>query len=46
MFDGPQRAIRDAVQALGIEVRAGSHTGKWESEAITSAGSRCISARA
>ncbi len=36
MFDGPQRAIRcamairDAVQALGIEVRAGLHTGECE----------------
>jgi class 3 adenylate cyclase len=36
MFDGPQRAIRcamavrDAVQALGIEVRAGLHTGGCE----------------
>jgi class 3 adenylate cyclase len=36
MFDGPQRAIRcamsirDAVQALGIEVRAGMHTGECE----------------
>src|SRR5580693_1334525 len=36
MFDGPQRAIRcamairDAVQALGIQVRAGLHTGEWE----------------
>jgi class 3 adenylate cyclase len=35
-FDGPQRAIRsamairDAVQALGIEVRAGLHTGERE----------------
>jgi class 3 adenylate cyclase len=34
MFDGPQRAIRcamairDTVQALGIEVRAGLHTGE------------------
>jgi hypothetical protein len=34
MFDGPQRAIRcatairDAVRALGIEVRAGLHTGE------------------
>jgi class 3 adenylate cyclase len=34
MFDGPQRAIRcamsirDAVQSLGIEVRAGLHTGE------------------
>jgi hypothetical protein len=36
MFDGPQRATRcalaipDAVQALGIEVRAGLHTGECE----------------
>jgi class 3 adenylate cyclase len=36
MFDGPQRAIRcamsicDAVQALGIEVRAGLHTGECD----------------
>jgi len=36
MFDGPQRAIRcaisirDAVRALGIEVRAGLHTGEVE----------------
>jgi class 3 adenylate cyclase len=36
MFDGSQRAIRcamairDAVQALGIEVRAGLHTGECE----------------
>jgi class 3 adenylate cyclase len=36
MFDGPQRAIRcamairDAVQALGIEVRAGLDTGECE----------------
>jgi class 3 adenylate cyclase len=36
MFDGPQRAIRcaiairDAVPALGIEVRAGLHTGECE----------------
>src|SRR5206468_6390548 len=35
-FDGPQRAIRcsmairDAVAALGIEVRAGLHTGESE----------------
>jgi class 3 adenylate cyclase len=35
-FDGPQRAIRcamairDAVQALGIQVRAGLHTGECE----------------
>jgi class 3 adenylate cyclase/pimeloyl-ACP methyl ester carboxylesterase len=36
VFDGPQRAIRcamairDGVQALGIEVRAGLHTGECE----------------
>jgi class 3 adenylate cyclase/pimeloyl-ACP methyl ester carboxylesterase len=36
MFDGPQRAIRcamairDAVRALGIKVRAGLHTGECE----------------
>ena len=36
MFDGPQRAIRcamairEAVQALGIQVRAGLHTGECE----------------
>jgi class 3 adenylate cyclase len=36
MFDGPQRAIRcamairDAVQALGIQVRAGLHTGECD----------------
>jgi class 3 adenylate cyclase len=36
MFDGPQRAIRcamairDAVHSLGIEVRAGLHTGECE----------------
>ena len=36
MFDGPQRAIRcamairDAVHALGIQVRAGLHTGECE----------------
>jgi class 3 adenylate cyclase len=36
MFDGPQRAIRcamairDAVKVLGIEVRAGLHTGECE----------------
>jgi class 3 adenylate cyclase len=36
IFDGPQRAIRcalairDAVQALGVEVRAGLHTGECE----------------
>lgn len=36
VFDGPQRAIRcamairDAVQSLGIEIRAGLHTGECE----------------
>jgi hypothetical protein len=51
MFDGPQRAIRcamairDAVRALGIEVRAGLHTGECEVRAMTSAGSPCTSAR-
>jgi class 3 adenylate cyclase len=36
MFDGPQRAIRcamairDAVQALGLQVRAGLHAGECE----------------
>ena len=36
MFDGPQRAIRcamairDAVQTLGVEIRAGLHTGECE----------------
>jgi class 3 adenylate cyclase len=36
MFDGPQRAIRcamairDAVQSLGIQLRAGLHTGECE----------------
>jgi class 3 adenylate cyclase len=36
MFDGPQRAIRcavairDAVHELGIEIRAGLHTGECE----------------
>jgi class 3 adenylate cyclase len=36
MFDGPQRAIRcamairDSVKALGVEVRAGLHTGECE----------------
>ena len=36
MFDGPQRAIRcamairDAVQSLGLQVRAGLHTGECE----------------
>ena len=36
MFDGPQRAIRcamairDAIEALGIQVRAGLHTGECE----------------
>jgi hypothetical protein len=44
----PCRAlIRDAVQALGIEVRAGLHTGECEVRAATtSAASACTSARA
>jgi class 3 adenylate cyclase len=52
MFDGPQRAIRcamairDAVQALGIEVRAGLHTGECESAVMTLAGSPCTSEHA
>ena len=52
MFDGPQRAIRcamairDAVQALGIEVRAGLHPASAKFEAMTSAGSVCTSAHA
>jgi class 3 adenylate cyclase len=29
-FDGPARAIRDEVQRLGIQVRAGLHTGECE----------------
>ena len=52
MFDGPQRAIRcamairDAVQALGIAVRAGSAHGRGpRCAAKTSAGSPCTSAR-
>ena len=51
MFDGPQRAIRfamavrDAVQALGIEVRAGLHTpASARSAATTSVGSPYTSA--
>jgi pimeloyl-ACP methyl ester carboxylesterase len=53
MFDGPQRAIRcamairDAVQALGIEVRArGCTPASARSAAMTSAVSGCTSARA
>jgi pimeloyl-ACP methyl ester carboxylesterase len=52
MFDGPQRAIRcamairDALQALGIQVRAGLHTGECEVRGDDSAGSPCTSARA
>ena len=52
MFDGPQRAIRcamairDSVQALGLQVRAGLHTGSARCAATTSAGSPCTSARA
>jgi len=29
-FDGPARAIRDAVRSLGLEVRCGLHTGECE----------------
>ena len=49
-FDGPQRAIRcamairDAVQALGIEVRAGCTPASAKSAATTSAVSPCTSA--
>jgi class 3 adenylate cyclase len=52
MFDGPQRAIRcamairDAVQALGIQVRAGLHTGECEIRGMTSAASPCTSEHA
>ena len=51
MFDGPQRAIRcamairDAVHALGIQVRAGLHTGECEVRGDESAASRCTSVR-
>jgi hypothetical protein len=51
MFDGPQRAIRcamairDGVQSLGIEVRAGLHTGECEVRGDDSAGSPCTSPR-
>jgi class 3 adenylate cyclase len=47
MFDGPQRAIRcamairNAVQALGIEVRAGLHTGECEVRGDDIGGYRC-----
>src|SRR6201997_4596293 len=46
MFDGSQRAIRcamairDAVRSLGIEGRAGWHTGECEVRTTTSAGRR------
>jgi class 3 adenylate cyclase len=52
MFDGPQRAIRgamairDAVQALGIEVRAGCTRANVKLAAMTSAGSPCTSVHA
>jgi pimeloyl-ACP methyl ester carboxylesterase len=51
MFDGPQRAIRcamairDAVRSLGIQVRAGLHTGECEVRGNASAGSACTSVR-
>jgi class 3 adenylate cyclase len=52
MFDGSQRAIRcpmairDAVQALGIEVRAGLHTGECEVRGDDIGGIGCTSVRA
>jgi pimeloyl-ACP methyl ester carboxylesterase len=51
MFDGPQRAIRcamtirDAVQALGIEMRAGLHTGECELRGDDMGGPPCTSVR-
>ncbi len=48
-FDGPARSIRcaqafaDGVSGLGLEVRAGLHTGRSSSRASTSAGSPCTS---
>jgi class 3 adenylate cyclase len=39
-------SIRDAVQALGIQVRAGLHTGECQSRATISVGSACTSAHA
>ena len=52
MFDGPQRAIRcamairDALQALGIEVRPGCIPACARSAAMTLVGSPCTSAHA
>ena len=49
-FDGPARAVRcalaanDAMVPLGIEVRAGVHTGEVEVVADDVRGSRCTSA--
>ncbi|HEX9598041.1 MAG TPA: alpha/beta fold hydrolase [Gaiellaceae bacterium] len=49
-FDGPARAIRcasaltDAVTELGLEIRAGLHTGECELVNERSAGSQCTSA--
>ena len=51
-FDGPARAIWcavdmvNAVRSLGIEIRAGLHTGEVELAATTSAASRCTPRRA
>jgi class 3 adenylate cyclase len=51
-FDGPQRAIRcamairDAVQTLGIQVRAGLHTGECEIRGDDIGGIACTSVRA
>ena len=51
-FDGPARAIRcaasvaEAMGSLGLEVRAGLHTGELEVMGDDSAASRCTSRRA
>ena len=51
-FDGPARAIRcalelrEAVRELGVELRAGLHTGECEAMGRTSAASPSTSARA
>jgi class 3 adenylate cyclase len=51
-FDGPARGVRcacaiaDEIRPLGIEVRAGLHTGECELVDMMSAGLPCTSARA
>ena len=51
-FDGPARAIRcasairDALRALGLEIRAGLHTGEVETAGRRSWASACTSVRA